>query len=68
MGVTNAPKLLVIGLFVLLCGVALLIGRVTFTEFAAITGPFVGYLVGNGVAAKNGDPVQPAIGRSAGKD
>lgn len=66
--ITNAPKLIIIGGYIAFCGIALLIGRITFVEFGAVTGPFVGYLVGNGIAAKNGDPVQPAIGRATVND
>lgn len=62
-GITNFPKLVIITLYITGCFLALLIGRITFIEFTAAAGPFVGYLVGNGIAAKNGDPVQPAIGR-----
>lgn len=61
--ITNLPKLIIIALYIAGCFAALLIGRITFIEFTAAAGPFVGYLVGNGVAARNGDPVQPAIGR-----
>lgn len=62
--ITNFPKLVVIGLYIAGCFAALLIGRISFVEFTAAAGPFVGYLVGNGVAAKNDVPVQPVIGRA----
>ncbi len=62
MQINNLPKLVVIGLFIVFCGAAYLFDKMTFEQFAMITGPFVGYLVGNGIAAKNGQQAQPVIG------
>lgn len=63
MTITNQPKAL-IALVALVCITVLLmtdsIGQDAGTGLA---GMIVGYAVGNGIAAKNGDPVQPIIGR-----
>lgn len=65
MNVNNPPKLYgilltILGLFVLVG-----IGRVGFSEVLPIITLIVGYLVGNGVAAKRGDPVEPVLGMTS---
>lgn len=61
--VNNPPKLYGIALFMVLASVGLFIGRLDATQWLASIGPFAGYLVGNGVAARKGDPIEPAISR-----
>jgi hypothetical protein len=62
MGVNNPAKLYIIGLIVVCATVLFAIGRISsVTEYLAVVGPFAGYLVGNGIAAKRGDPSEPAL-------
>jgi hypothetical protein len=65
MSVTNVPKLAVICLIIVCATVALCIGKLDPVAWAAVIGPFGGYLVGNGVALRNGQAVQPALGKKA---
>ena len=62
MTLTNPPKAL-IALVALICITVLrAIDKLDQASFNAIGGLIVGYAVGNGVAAKKGEPVQPIIG------
>lgn len=62
MTLANPPKAL-IALVALLC-ITLLraLDKLDQASFNAIGGLLVGYAVGNGIAAKNGQPVEPIIG------
>jgi hypothetical protein len=62
--VTNAPKLVGILLAMVLLTIVFALGTFTESGYLGLMGLIVGYLVGNGVAARNGDPVQPVIGES----
>lgn len=61
MNVNNAPKLL--GLMVALITFAVLFGldKLSESAFVGLSGLIVGYLVGNGIAARNGQPVEPIL-------
>jgi hypothetical protein len=63
MKLTNSPKLA----FSLLSCVCVTVLMAVGSIDAATGMPFLtliaGYILGNGVAAKNGDPVEPIIGR-----
>ncbi len=62
MTLTNPPKAL-IALVALICITVLrAVDKLDQASFNAIGGLIVGYAVGNGVAAKKGEPVQPIIG------
>ena len=62
MTLTNPPKAL-IALVALVCITVLrAINKLDQASFNAIGGLIVGYAVGNGVAAKKGEPVEPIIG------
>ena len=62
MTVTNPPKAL-IALVALICITVLrALDKLDQASFNAIGGLIVGYAVGNGVAARKGDPVDPIIG------
>lgn len=62
MTLTNPPKAL-IALVALICITVLrALNKLDQASFNAIGGLIVGYAVGNGVAAKKGEPVQPIIG------
>lgn len=64
MNVNNAPKL--VGIILAMVCLSILFGLDKLTEsgFLGLMGLIVGYLVGNGVAARQGDPVEPVIGES----
>lgn len=63
MTLTNPPKAL-IALVALICITVLrALDKLDQASFNAIGGLIVGYAVGNGVAARTGQPVQPIIGR-----
>jgi hypothetical protein len=62
MTVTNPPKAL-IALVALICITVLrALDKLDQASFNAIGGLIVGYAVGNGVAARKGDSVDPIIG------
>ena len=63
MTLTNPPKAL-IALVALICITVLrALDKLDQASFNAIVGLIVGYAVGNGVAAKQGQRVDPIIGR-----
>lgn len=63
MTITNPPKAL-IALVALICITMLrALDKLDQASFNAIGGLIVGYAVGNGVAARKGDNVEPIIGR-----
>jgi hypothetical protein len=63
--VTNAPKLVGILLAMILLTIVFALDKLTESGYIGLMGLIVGYLVGNGVAARSGDPVQPVIGESS---
>lgn len=64
MSVNNPPKLLGIILAMVLLSILFGMGRLTESGYIGLMGLLIGYLVGNGIAARNGEPVQPALGRT----
>lgn len=63
MQVNNAPKLYVALLVVTCCTILLLFGKINETAGMTTIGSVIGYILGNGIAAKNGDPVEPIVRR-----
>jgi hypothetical protein len=61
--VVNWPKLVGIMLAMILLSVVFVTGNLTESGYIGLMGLLVGYLVGNGVAYRQGDPVQPVVGR-----
>lgn len=61
MTVNNAPKLYVALLVVMCCTLLLLFGKIGETAGMTTIGSVIGYILGNGVAARNGDPVEPIL-------
>ena len=57
--VNNAPKFFGIMFICVLIFFLLLFGRIDAVAGAGILGTALGYLAGNGVAAKQGDPIVP---------
>lgn len=63
MTLANPPKAL-IALVALICITVLrALDKLDQASFNAIGGLIVGYAVGNGIAARQGQPVNPIIGR-----
>ena len=64
MNLTNPPKALIV-LIALLCVTALMMfDRIQPEAGLGLLGLIVGYGIGNGIAAKQGDPVEPIFGTS----
>ena len=62
MKVTNPPKAF-IALVALICITVLrALDKIDQASFNAIGGLVVGYAVGNGIAARRGEPVEPIFG------
>jgi hypothetical protein len=65
MKVTNPPKAF-IALVALICITVLrALDKLDQASFNAIGGLVVGYAVGNGIAARRGEPVEPIFGSDA---
>lgn len=63
MNITNPPKALIV-LVALICLTALLIAdKIDTSAATGMMGTIVGYAVGNGIAAKKDQPVDPIIGK-----
>ena len=61
--VNNPPKLYGILLAMVLLSICLIAGKLSEAAYFGMMGTMLGYLVGNGVAARNGDPVQAVLGK-----
>lgn len=68
MSVLNVPKL--VGAIVLIVSMTILMLHGSVSSEAGV--PFLtaigGYILGNGIAARRGDPIEPIIGSSARKE
>ncbi len=61
--VNNWPKLLSLLLAMVIIGVLIWTGSIQETTGAPMLTLIVGYLVGNGIAARRGEIVEPTLGR-----
>lgn len=68
MNVNNPPKMIVVVLALICLTVLLMSNTIDSAEGLGLIGLIVGYGVGNGIAAKQGDPVEPMIGRRTPRD
>lgn len=59
---TNPPKALIVMVALICISVLLAVGKIDESEGLGIIGLIVGYGIGNGIAAKQGDSVDPIIG------
>lgn len=64
MNVNNLPKFVGILVAMVLLTIVFSLGNLTESGYIGLMGLIVGYLVGNGTAARNGDPVQPVFGET----
>jgi len=62
--VNNPGKLAGVLVVLIFAGVGLLTSHITAGEWIAVSGPTLGYLLGNGIAARRGDPVEPVFGQT----
>lgn len=62
--VNNWPKLLVALVAIIAVSVLMGVGAITSGEGMPAITLVLGYMLGNGIAAVRGDPVQPIIGRT----
>lgn len=60
--VANPPKALIVITALVCITVLLALNAIDETAGAGLLGSIVGYAVGNGIAARNGEPVQPILG------
>ena len=63
LNLNNPPKFYIVILSLLCITVLMVFGTVDSDAGLGLLGLIVGYAVGNGIAARDGDPVEPIIGR-----
>ena len=61
LAVNNPPKFYGLALALVCVTVLLAIGRVDSGAGLGVIGTIVGYCAGNGIAARRGEPVEPAV-------
>lgn len=59
---SNPPKALIVLVALLMLGALIAVGRIDAESGLGLIGLIVGYGIGNGIAAKAGDTVEPIIG------
>jgi hypothetical protein len=59
--VNNPAKFYGIMTYLMLASCGWLVGRMDTLQWAAVTGPIIGYLVGNGVNAVQNKPTEPVF-------
>ena len=62
MNISNWPKLVGVLTAMLIVGALLALGKLSEASSMTLLGLLVGYIVGNGVAARKGDSAGPIIG------
>lgn len=64
MTLNNTPKAVGIVLCMILLTLVFALDKLSEAGYIGLMGLIVGYLVGNGIAAKAGEPVEPVLGRA----
>lgn len=64
LNLNNPPKFYIVILSLLCITVLMIVGTIDSDAGLGLLGLIVGYAVGNGIAARDGDPVEPMIGAS----
>jgi len=62
LNLNNPPKFYIVVLALVCITVLMVTGTISSEAGLGLLGLIVGYAVGNGIAAKEGDPVEPMIG------
>jgi hypothetical protein len=63
MTLTNPPKALIVLVGMICITILMAVGSIEQSAGTGLLGSIIGYAVGNGIAARKGDPVDPIIGR-----
>lgn len=63
LNLNNPPKFYIVILSLICITVLMVVGTVDSDAGLGLLGLIVGYAVGNGIAARDGDAVEPIIGR-----
>lgn len=63
LNLNNPPKFYIVVLSLICITILMVVGTVDSEAGLGLLGLIVGYAVGNGIAARDGDPVEPIIGR-----
>lgn len=63
LNLNNPPKFYIVVLALVCITVLMVFGTIASESGLGLLGLIVGYAVGNGIAAKQGDPVEPIIGQ-----
>jgi hypothetical protein len=61
MDINNPPKLIGILVAMVLLTIVFGLGTLSESGYLGLMGLLVGYLVGNGIAARQGQPVEPVV-------
>jgi hypothetical protein len=61
----NPPKFYGVLVAMILLSTVFALDKLTESAYVGLMGLLVGYLVGNGIAATRGEPVEPMLGESA---
>ena len=64
LNLNNPPKFYIVILSLICITLLILLGAIESESGLGLLGLIVGYAVGNGIAAKQGEPVDPIIGRN----
>lgn len=66
MNIANPPKAFIVLVGMIVVTVLMALHSIDQSAGTGLLGSMIGYAVGNGIAAKNGDPVDPIIGKKRG--
>lgn len=66
MNITNPSKALIALVGLVCLTILLAVGAIPSEAGTGMIGSILGYAIGNGIAAKSGQPVEPIIGRKKG--
>lgn len=63
--VNNVPKAVILILLIVMFTALRAVDMIDQVTYVALIGPIGGYAVGNGIAARQGEPVEPVFGPSS---
>lgn len=62
MTIANPPKAFIVLVGLIVVAILMGLSRIDPSAGTGLLGSMIGYAVGNGIAARKGDPVEPIIG------
>lgn len=68
LNLNNPPKFYIVVLSLICITILMIFGTIDSDAGLGLLGLIVGYAVGNGIAAKDNEPVEPIIGRTHNDD